>query len=154
MFGPAVDCGGAGLRALPSAVASPVVAVPAPGCGVIAIGLAAAGSLLQGYKGPLKRWLVIGIVLVFLMPLALWETFFPPPFDITVCSDTVDYEFRDPDCAVEFAALNLSEPTEASEAEDGSGGHARFLKFTIRAVPAMVERRGTDGSLSEKEVRT
>lgn len=88
---------------------------------VIAIGLAAAGSLLQGYKGPLKRWLVIGIVLVFLMPLALWETFFPPPFDITVCSDTVDYEFRDPDCAVEFAALNLSEPTEASEAEDGSG---------------------------------
>lgn len=73
---------------------------------VIVVGVAVAGSLLQWYQGPFKRWLVMGVVLGCLLPLLVWETFFPRPFDMTAFSDTVDYEFRDPDYAIEFAALN------------------------------------------------
>jgi hypothetical protein len=73
---------------------------------VIAAGVVVAGSLLQWYQGPLKRWLMLGVVLVCLLPVLVWETFFPRPFDMTAYSVTVDYEFRDPDCAAEFASLN------------------------------------------------
>lgn len=72
----------------------------------IAAGVVVAGSLLQWYQGPFKRWLMLGVVLVCLVPVFLWETFFPRPFDMTAYSNTVDYEFRDPDYAAEFAALN------------------------------------------------
>lgn len=73
---------------------------------VIAAGAVAAGSLLQEYHGPIKRWLMLGIVLACLLPVILWETWFPRPFDMTAFTDTVDYEFRDPDYAAEFAAMN------------------------------------------------
>jgi hypothetical protein len=79
---------------------------------VIAAGVVLAGSLLQWYQGPFKRWLMLGVVLVCLLPVFLWEMFFPRPFDMTAFSDTVDYEFRDPDYAAEFAALN---PPSAEE---------------------------------------
>jgi hypothetical protein len=75
---------------------------------VIAAGVVVAGSLLQSYYGPFKRWLILCIVFVCLLPVILWKTFFPQPFDMTAYSATVDYEFRDPDYAAEFAALNQS----------------------------------------------
>lgn len=74
--------------------------------GVIAAGVVVAGSLLQRYQGPFKRWLMLGVVLVCLLPVLLWQTLFPCPFDMTAYSDTVDYQFRDPDYAAEFAVLN------------------------------------------------
>jgi hypothetical protein len=87
---------------------------------VIVAGVAMAGWLLQGNQGPFKRWLMLGIVLVCLVPVFLWETFFPRPFDMTVYSDTVDYEFRDPDYAAEFAALNQTASADASHTEPGA----------------------------------
>ena len=82
---------------------------------VIAGGVAVAGSLLRWNQGPFKRWLMLGIVLVCPVPVFLWETFYPRPFDMTAYSGTVDYEFLDPDYAAEFAALNRS-ATDASRA--------------------------------------
>ena len=73
---------------------------------VIAASVVVAGSLFQWYQGPFKRWLMLGTVLVFLIPVMLWETFFPRAFDMTAYASTVDYEFRDPDYAAEFARLN------------------------------------------------
>jgi hypothetical protein len=73
---------------------------------VIAAGFGVAGALLRWYEGPLKRWLMLGIVLVCLLPVMLWEELFPRPFDMTAYSGTVDYEFRDTDYATDFAALN------------------------------------------------
>lgn len=85
-----------------------------------------AGSLLQWYQGPFKRWLALGIVLVCLLPVFVWEVLFPRPFDTTAHSDVADYAFRDPDHAVEFAALNLSvageEKSTAPSAPPSSGG--------------------------------
>src|SRR5207302_1659757 len=51
--------------------------------GFAAIGVVAAGSLLAAYRGPFKRWLAMGIALVCMLPLILWETFFPPVIDLT-----------------------------------------------------------------------
>jgi hypothetical protein len=62
----------------------------------------------------LRRWTVMGAVIVVLLPWFLWETFFPPPIDLTAYSDSVDYEFRDPAYAEEFAALNEMK-TDVSE---------------------------------------
>ena len=75
-------------------------------------GVGAAFYLLQWYQGPFKRWLVLGIALIALMPVILWETFFPRPFAMTAYAKTVDYEFRDGDYAYEFAALNRTDTEE------------------------------------------
>jgi len=69
-------------------------------------GVAVAVSLLQWYRGPLKRWLALGIALACMLPYFLWEVFSPKPVDLTAFSETVDYEFRDAGYAEEFAALN------------------------------------------------
>lgn len=74
--------------------------------GFAAIGVAVAVYLLAEYHGPFKRWLTLGIALLCLLPLIVWETLFPPPLDLTAYSNTVDYEFRDAEYATEFAALN------------------------------------------------
>lgn len=55
---------------------------------------------------PIRRWVSMGLILVCLAPYIFWEMFFPPSIDITAYSKSVDYEFRDPDYAYEFAALN------------------------------------------------
>jgi hypothetical protein len=72
----------------------------------IVIGVTVAGALLQWYEGPLKRWLMMGVALVCLLPVFVWEELVPRPFDLTAYSNTVDYEFRDSDYAIEFALLN------------------------------------------------
>ena len=48
----------------------------------------------------------MGLILVCLAPYILWEMFFPPAIDITAYSESIDYEFRDPDYAFDFAELN------------------------------------------------
>lgn len=72
----------------------------------IVAGVWTAGWLLAGYQGPFKAWLMMGIALVCLLPLFVWETIFPKPFDMTATAEKVDYEFRDRDYATRFAALN------------------------------------------------
>ena len=87
---------------------------------VIAAGVAVAGSLLQWYQGPFKRWLMLAIVVVCLLPVILWETFFPRPFDMTASSNNVDYEFSDSAYAEEFAALNQVAAEDSRHAERGA----------------------------------
>ena len=51
----------------------------------------------------------IGLKIVFvilLIPLAYIEVIFPPRFDVTFFSDTVDFEFMDPDYAAKFIERN------------------------------------------------
>jgi hypothetical protein len=72
----------------------------------ILIGVGIGFSLFRGYRGPLKKWLILPVALVCLLPVMVWETLFPRPIDLTAYSTTVDYEFRDMVYAQEFAALN------------------------------------------------
>jgi hypothetical protein len=69
-------------------------------------GLLVARELLGSYEGPLRKWIAVGIALLCMTPLLLWQLFFPPPLDLTATSSTVEYEFRDRDYAAEFARLN------------------------------------------------
>ncbi|MGL4464114.1 MAG: hypothetical protein ACRC1K_18345 [Planctomycetia bacterium] len=84
----------------------------------IAVGVVVAGSLLQWYQGPFKRWLMFGVVVVCLLPVIWWETLFPRPFGLTAFAETVDYEFRDPVYAAEFTALNADAGTSADADPD------------------------------------
>ena len=72
----------------------------------VVAGVVLAFWLLASYKGFGRKWLAAAITLIFCTPYFLWEVFWPRPADITAYSDTVDYEFRDPDYAAEFAELN------------------------------------------------
>lgn len=75
----------------------------------ILAGAGAAVWLLGWYRGPGRKVLLTGAVLVLLTPLMVWELLNPRPFDLTAYAETVDYEFRDPAYAAEFAALNRTE---------------------------------------------
>ena len=61
-----------------------------------------AGSVSRG----LRNLAMMGLALICLAPLILYEAFFPHPFNITAYRESVDYEFRDPERAREFAELN------------------------------------------------
>lgn len=50
---------------------------------------------------------MMGLCLLCLSPLMIFEICFAAPFDVTVYSDSVDYEFASEDYAVDFALLNL-----------------------------------------------
>jgi hypothetical protein len=54
----------------------------------------------------LRKWVMMGLALLCLMPLFLYEVFKPAAISITAYSDSVDYEFRNEELALEFAALN------------------------------------------------
>lgn len=82
--------------------------------GFAAIGVAVAAYLLAEHHGPFKRWIALGIAMLCLSPLIVWEVLFPPPVDLTAYSNTVDYEFRDADYAAEFASLNNGKMEEDS----------------------------------------
>lgn len=72
----------------------------------ILLGILAAVWLMAEYKGPFKRWIMIGIALTAAMPYAIWESFYPRVFDMTAYSSTVDYEFKNAEYAGDFARLN------------------------------------------------
>ncbi|KAA5538019.1 hypothetical protein FYK55_27770 [Roseiconus nitratireducens] len=54
----------------------------------------------------LRKWVALGLILICLTPYIFWEIVFPPAIDITAYKNSVDYEFRDPEYAFEFADLN------------------------------------------------
>lgn len=91
----------------------------------IVIGVSVAISLLHSYHGAFKKWLVLVITLVCLLPVVLWETVFPRAFDMTAFTDTVDYEFRDAAYAEEFALLNQPTVEDSREAEQGAARNSR-----------------------------
>lgn len=70
----------------------------------------------EGITRPLRKWLILGAVIVCLSPWFVLQMVFPPPIDLTAYTDSVEYEFRDPEYAAEFAALNNA-PVEGSEPE-------------------------------------
>jgi hypothetical protein len=73
---------------------------------LLGIGSLLAIHLLHNYHGPFKTHIAILIALPFLAPYIAWELKYPPPFDLTAYSETIDYEFRDAGYASEFAMLN------------------------------------------------
>lgn len=86
-----------------------------------ALALAAVFTIAPFFEGvprPLRRWLVLGAVIVVLLPWFTWEVMFPPPIDLTAYGDAVDYEFRDRAYAEEFAALNNA--TTDADSDDSS----------------------------------
>ena len=60
----------------------------------------------EHFPRPIRKWIVMGLALLLLLPYCLYQALNPHPFDITAHSDSVDYEFRDPAMACEFAELN------------------------------------------------
>lgn len=55
---------------------------------------------------PIRKWVAVGMMMLCASPWLLWEAFFPPAIDITAFSKSVDYEFKNPGDAYEFAELN------------------------------------------------
>ena len=53
-----------------------------------------------------RKWILLAIGLVCLIPQVAYELCFPHPFSITAYEDSVDYEFLDKETAYEFALLN------------------------------------------------
>jgi hypothetical protein len=72
----------------------------------VLVGVLVAVYVLGSLRGPLKRWLALGIALLCMAPWFAWELFFPRPIDLTAHAKTVDYEFRDEAYAEAFAELN------------------------------------------------
>jgi hypothetical protein len=87
--------------------------------------------LTHGSKGPGRTWIGLGIILLCLLPGFVWEFFRPTALEITANPDTVDYQFRDPDYAIDFYLLN--EPgdgqlrTISFGSEPSPGHQTRFL---------------------------
>jgi hypothetical protein len=75
-------------------------------------GVAVAYWVLGSYRGPFRKWLAMLIALTCLLPYLLWGAIFPPAFDITCYSKTVDYEFRDPQYAADFDSLNRANTSD------------------------------------------
>lgn len=94
-------CGPCGRRLRAMRVAKLAVT-----CVLTFAAVAVAMWVLASYRGPLKKWLAMLITLTCLLPYVLWEVVFPPAFDVTCFSETVDFEFRDPAYAAEFELLN------------------------------------------------
>ncbi len=65
-----------------------------------------------------RSWATLGALLVGLTPYLVWELFFPPPFDLTAYTDTVDYEFKDPGYALEFINRNRENLLAMCDAAD------------------------------------
>jgi hypothetical protein len=55
----------------------------------------------------LRRWAMMGIGVVCILPQVIFEVYFAKPFNITAFADSVDYEFTSKDYAVEFAMWNI-----------------------------------------------
>lgn len=55
----------------------------------------------------LRKWAMMGLAFLCLLPQIIIEVFFAKPFDITAYADSVDYEFTSKDYAIDFAALNI-----------------------------------------------
>ena len=57
-------------------------------CGIFAVvGVGVAVYVLGSLRGPIKRWLALGIALLCMVPWFAWEFFFPRPFDLTAYAE-------------------------------------------------------------------
>jgi len=43
---------------------------------------------------PLAKWAMLAGAVIILLPYIVWQIAFPLPFDMTVSSDEVEYEFN------------------------------------------------------------
>lgn len=74
----------------------------------------------------LRRWAMMGLALVCILPQIVLEVLHARPFDVTAFQDSVDYEFTSLAYAVEFAAMNVDAAWVKIEGQDVSdeGRHA------------------------------
>lgn len=59
--------------------------------------------------GPYRKWIMTGIVLLAVFPFMIWEGSHPAIVGATARHKKLDYEFRDPEYAENFAELNDAE---------------------------------------------
>ena len=76
--------------------------------GALAFGIAVLQHVLPGWVTGL---IVLGICGIAFFAQAAWSILRPPPFSIDPHDRYVDYEFRDPALAEEFARINGADPT-------------------------------------------
>jgi hypothetical protein len=55
---------------------------------------------------PWRKFKIVGLAMLALLPWALFETLFPPRFDVTVYDDFTDYKFASAQYAADFAEIN------------------------------------------------
>ena len=53
-----------------------------------------------------RKWVAVGMLMICALPFFIWQLIVPPCFDFTAYQQSIDYEFKDHDYAVEFANLN------------------------------------------------
>lgn len=53
-----------------------------------------------------KKYVAVGVIILFIVPVVLFDVFLPPRMDVSVFSTNVDYEFADAEYARDFAAMN------------------------------------------------
>lgn len=73
---------------------------------IVAMVVWIAMPLLANVDRQLRYLLILGIGFVCLTPLMLWESLFPPIFDLMPYKKTVTYQFRNRQYAHEFSQLN------------------------------------------------
>jgi hypothetical protein len=79
-------------------------------CRTVVVGLGSmaltAYLLYPTLKGATLGLSALGVTVVCMVAVVVWEKTHPPAFNITVLGDNVDFEFRDHEYAREFARLN------------------------------------------------
>ena len=72
------------------------------------VGALAAGLMYRFVPPQIRhnRLFALGIIVALVAPYAAVKMFFPPCFSVTVSSQRLEYEFKDPDYAAVFRALN------------------------------------------------
>ncbi len=66
----------------------------------------AAYLIYPALKGAALGLSALGVTIVCLIAIVIWEKTHPPAFNIAVRANVVDFEFLDHDYAREFAKLN------------------------------------------------
>jgi len=86
-------------------------------CALIAVAL---WLIIPHFKvwSPFLRKVVVGVlVLLAISPYVLAEVIWPPFFDTTARSDSIDYEFASPEYAAEFHNLNAAHVLKSEVSE-------------------------------------
>ncbi len=53
-----------------------------------------------------KKWIFAGVILITLIPLFIWQLVFPAYFELTAYKDSIVYEFKSENYALEFVNKN------------------------------------------------
>lgn len=61
---------------------------------------------MEAIARPWRRWAMIGVGLLCISPVIVWEIFWPPTFDITSTKKSISYEFKNRNQAFDFAERN------------------------------------------------